>query len=333
MCIAYFVLRIGSGRAAWDNENLCHPRSSTLNSPLSIFDPPPLRFPILSTDARHLALLVGGLLVLATGTGCQSEDPPSSYVARVGSHYLTQDDLNRMLAGMGPTRDSTAARQQVIDQWVTRTLLHREAERLNLQSVDSVQQRLERQRRSILVSALKTRFYKETDRSPSPSEVRTYFERHKEQLSLREPYVRVRYLTTARRTAAQTVRQNLRTFSSQSDSTWRSLVRTHAADTTRAYRLSQRFLPVSRLTQQLPFLEEALGQLEEGDTAPVLEANGQYHVFRLDRRLPEGADPKLKWIEPEIRRRLRIRARKQMYAHEVQRLRSQAQASGAIETP
>lgn len=278
--------------------------------------------------------IVVGLLVLGMSlAGCQSEDPPSSHVARVGSHYLTQDDLDRMLASMGPTRDSAAARQQVIDQWVTRTLLYREAERLNLQSVDSVQQRLERQRRSILVSALKTRLYNETDRTPSPSEVRTYFERHKKQLSLREPYVRVRYLTTARRTAAQTVRQTLRTLPPHSDSTWRGLVRTHAADTARTYRLSQRFLPVSRLTQQLPFLEEVLGRLEEGDTAPIVNANGRYHVLRLDRRLPEGADPKLEWIEPEIRRRLRIRARKQMYAHEVQRLRSQAQASGAIETP
>ncbi|PSQ54846.1 MAG: hypothetical protein BRD28_01340 [Bacteroidetes bacterium QH_10_64_37] len=292
-----------------------------------------MRFPALSTSAHRLALLIGGLLVLALGTGCQSNDPPSSYVARVGSHYLTQDDLSRMLADMGPARDSAAARQQVIDQWVTRTLLYREAERLNLQSVDSVQQQLERQRRSVLVSALKTRLYRETDRTPSSSEVRTYFERHKEQLSLREPYVRVRYLSTARRAAAQTARQTLRTLPPQSDSTWRGLVRTHAADTTQAYRLSQRFLPVSRLTRQLPFLEEVLGRLEEGDAAPVLDANGRYHVLRLDRRLPEGADPKLKWIEPEIRRRLRIRARKQMYAHEVQRLRSQAQADGAIETP
>lgn len=292
-----------------------------------------MRLPIAPIDARRLALLVGSLVLLAVGAGCQTEEAPSSYVARVGSHYLTQDDLDRMLAGMGPARDSTAAREQVIDQWVTRTLLYREAQRRNLQAADSVQRELERQRRSVLVSALQTQLYKETDLTPSPSEVRTYFEGHREQLRLREPYVRVRYLATPQRPAGQTVRQALRTLPPDSLSTWRRLVRTHAADTMQAYQLSGRFFAESRFTQQRPFLREALGRLEEGDTAPIITANGRYHILRLDRRIPEGTAPKLQWVEPQIRRRLRIRARKQMYAHEVERLRSKAEASGAIETP
>ena len=292
-----------------------------------------MRLPTAPIDARRLALLVGSLVLLAIGAGCQTEEAPASYVARVDSHYLTQNDLDRMLAGMGPARDSTAAREQVIDQWVTRTLLYREAERRNLQAADSVQRELERQRRSVLVSALQTQLYKETDLTPSPSEIRTYFEGHKEQLRLREPYVRVRYLVTTRRPAAQTVQQELQTLPPDSLATWRRLVRTHAADTMQAYQLSGRFFAESRFTQQRPFLREALGRLEEGDTAPIITANGRYHILRLDRRIPEGSVPKLEWVEPQIRRRLRIRARKQMYAHEVERLRSKAEASGVIETP
>jgi len=289
-----------------------------------------LTFPI---GARRLILLVVSLALLAVGAGCQTKEAPSSYVVRVGSHYLTQDDLDRMLAGMGPARDSTAARQQVIDQWISRTLLYREAERRNLQAADSVQRELERQRRSVLVSALTTQLYKETDLTPSLSEIRTYFEGHKEQLRLREPYVRVRYLATTRRSAARTVRQALRTLPPDSLSTWRRLVRTHATDTMQAYQLSGRFFAESRLTQQRPFLGEVLRRLKEGDIAPIVTANDQYHVLRLDRRIPEGTAPKLEWVERQIRRRLRIRARKQMYANEVERLRSKAEASGAIDTP
>jgi len=292
-----------------------------------------LRFPSLSIDAYRLALLVGGLLVLALGTGCQSEAPPSSYVARVGSHYLTQEDLDRRLAGMGPARDTTKARQQVIDQWITRTLLYREAKRLNLESVEEVQQKLKRQRRSILVGAAKNQLFEKVDLAPSEEEVQTYFERHKEQLRLREPYVSVRYVATDRRAAAKTVRQALRTLPVQSDSAWNRLVREHAADTARARRLSQRHLPESQLGEQLPALQEELSSLEPGDTAPVVNGDDRYHVLRLDRRIPEGANPKPQWVEPEIRRRLRIRARKQMYAHEVERLRSKARAAGTLETP
>ena len=286
-----------------------------------------------SPSGQRLARAVAVLLMCGVGlAGCQSDPAPDSYVARVGSHYLTEAELDRMLPGPLPGRDTSKARQQAIDQWVTRTLLYREAERLNLESTDEVQRELERQRRSILVAALRDRYEQETDVEPTPEEVRTYFERHKEQLRLREPYVRVQYLATSRPAAAQTVRQALGD-SSPADTTWTRLVAEYAADTTRARRLSQRVLPERQLDQQLPFLAERLDALTEGETAPVVEANGQYHVLRLDRRVSEGASPDLEWVAPQIRRRLRIRARKQMYATEVQRLRSRAQADGALELP
>ncbi len=275
-----------------------------------------------------------GLVLLGIGiAACQSEDVSSSYIARVGSHHLTQKDLDRMLADMGPIPDSTKARQQIIDQWVTRTLLYREAQRRNLESIDEIQRELNRQRRSILVTALKNRLYDEADLAPSPQEVRAYFGQHKEQMRLRQPYLSVRYLATDRPAAAQTVRQALRTLPPEDDSTWIRLVREHATDTLRARRLSQRFLPVDRLTKQLPFSAKQVAALREGDTAPIVQNNGWHHVLQLDRRIPEDTIPQLEWFEPEIRRRLRIRARKQMYAHEVQRLRNEAQANDALETP
>ncbi|MFB6098035.1 MAG: peptidyl-prolyl cis-trans isomerase [Salinibacter sp.] len=277
-------------------------------------------------------LLIVPLLGLV-GAGCQSETPPPSYVARVGSHYLTQEELDRRTAGMDPLPDTAAARRQIIDQWVTRMLLYREAERLNLASTEAVQKKLKRHRRSVLVTALKNRLYEKVDLSPSPQEVRTYFERHKEKLRLREPYVQVRYLSTSRRSAAQTVRQTLQTLPPEADSTWHRLVRTHAADTVQAYRLSRRYMPESRLVEALPFSSEAVNNLQEGSVTRVVANQGEYHVFRLDRRRQAGTIPKLRWIEPEIRRRLRIRARKQMYAHEVQRLRRKAKANNALDLP
>ena len=288
-------------------------------------------FPVASFN--RLVLLGAVLLLGVGGIGCESDEPPSSYVARVGSHYLTADELDRRLKGMGSVLDSSEARQQIIEQWVTQMLLYREAQRLNLESVDSVQQELEQQRRSTLRTALKNRLYDEADLEPTPQEVRTYFVRHKEQLRLREPYVNARYLAIERPAAAQTVRQRLQTLSPQADSTWDRLVRTHAADTLQAQRLSRRFLPERRLVQQLPFRPAQLDILREGDTAPVVESDGRYHVLRLDRRIPEGTEPRLEWLEPEIRRRLRIRARKQTYAHEVERLRTKAQANDALDTP
>lgn len=279
---------------------------------------------------RFVRFLVLPLLLLGL-PGCQSEEPPASYVARVGNQYLTHEDLRRKLKGLGPTPDSTEARQQVIDQWVTRMLLYQEALRLNLPSVEEVQRKLERQRRSALITAVTNRMYEQADLSPSEEDVRTYFEQHKDRLRLREPYVDIRYLATDSSATAQAIRQKL--SASLPASAWRDLVRVHAVDSTRALRLSRRVLPERRLSRVLPLTLQEINALDEGDVTSIVEAGGRHHLLQLLRRFPAGTAPKLSWFEDEIRRRLRIRARKQMYAREVQRLRSQARASGALELP
>ena len=283
---------------------------------------------------RAVALVLVGGLALALLAGCQTEQAPDSYVARVGDHYLQQPEVDRMLEGMGPVPDSTEARQQVIQQWVERTLLLREAQRMNLSQDAEVQRLLEERRRNTLVSALTNRIYEEMDKSPGDEEIRTYFERHQDQLRLREPYVRVLHLTTTTQDSAVAARQTLVGAQQGSiDSVWSRLSRQYAQSPARARRLGDRFLPESRLFTQLPYVRDRLQGLQEGETAPVIEDNNRFHVLQLAERVPEGAEPELRWVEGEIRRRLRIRQRKQMYRREVQRLRNRAKADGLIETP
>jgi len=279
-------------------------------------------------------VLLTGLLVVLLSTGCESKSPPDSYVARVGDHYLQKEDLDRMLDGMGPVPDSTQAREQVIDQWVENTLLLREAERLNLAEDPEVKRRLREQRQNALVTALKNRVYEDIDQTPTEQEVRTYFERHRKQLTLREPYVRVRHLTTTNEDSAQTARQRLLgARDAEIDSIWSQISREYANQPERARRMSDRFLPKSRLFSQHPYVRDELSALREGEVAPVIQDNNRFHVLQLVGRAEEGSTPELKWVEGEIRRRLRIRHRKQMYAREVQRLRNRAKADNLIETP
>lgn len=277
--------------------------------------------------------MVAILLVVGTLAGCQSEEPPPSYVARVGDQYLTNADVRRMLEGMGPAPDTTQARQQIIEQWVTRTLLYREAVRLNLASVEEVQRKLQQQRRSVLITAMTDRLYEQAEAAPSQEEVRTYFEGHKDQLRLREPYVRVRYLTTDSWSAAQAVRQRLASALVLDDSTWAGLVEQYAPSTAQAGGLSNRFLPQSQLVQSVPMTADQISTLDAGQIAPLLENEGAYHVLKVIDRVNEDSEPKLEWFEEEIRRRLQIRARKQTYTREVQRLRSKALANGVLDLP
>ena len=157
---------------------------------------------------RPLCAALGLALLSSLALGCQSGEVSPTAVARVGDYTLTQADLERRLEGLNTERDS-AARAQIIEQWVRRTLLYREAERRDLAAVPAVQRRLERQRRSVLIAELTSRLYDDASLRPSDAEVRTYFERHKASLRLREPYVRVRYLPVADRAAAVAARQTL----------------------------------------------------------------------------------------------------------------------------
>ncbi len=285
---------------------------------------------VLSVLFRVLATaLVAGTLV-----GCDSEEAPSSYVARVDDHYLTQSDLDRLMQGMGPVPDSTKAREQVINQWIERTLLFREAKRLNLEEDPEVKRQLQEQRKSTLITAMTNRIYEDSDREATNEEVRTYFESHREQLALREPYVRVRHLATSSADSARTVRRKLLAAREATvDTTWDRLVRTYAYAPDRSQEISERFLPEGRVFSQLPYVQDELSALQEGEVAPITEDNNLFHVLQLVRRVPAGTEPKLKWIKSEIQRRLRIRTRKQMYAREVQRLRNRAKADSLIEMP
>lgn len=275
-----------------------------------------------------------GLLALLSALvvfGCQPQETPSSYVARVGSHYLTEARLDTLLRGMGSVADTSKARRQIIEQWVTRTLLYREAMRLNLNEVPKVKRRLQQRRRSTLVSSMTDRIYEQAEIRPSEEEVRTYFERHRQQLRLREPYVEVRYLATQTDADATAVQETLREPTALADSTWSRLLSTYALSPERARRVSGRILPERRVFGQLPIVQGQIETLQEGDVTSVVDNQGRHHILELVRRIPEGTEPELKWLEDEIRRRLRIRTRKQMYAREVQRLRNRAKAENELE--
>lgn len=273
--------------------------------------------------------IVAGCAAVLLLVGCESEEAPTDYVARVHDRYLTQNELDASLQNLAGL-DTTEARRQIIEQWVTRTLLLQEALALNLENTPEVRKRLEEQKRAVLITALTNRIYDAAEVEPSPGDVRNYFASHRDQLRLREPYVRVRYLVTARRADAQRIRDQL--AEGASDSLWTTWARTSAMDPTQALELARRYMPVSRLFARLPQMRAALTDLGEGETAPVITRNDSlHHIIQVVERVPEGTPPELEWVEPEIRRRLMVRARKQMYAREVQRLRNEAKARNALD--
>lgn len=273
------------------------------------------------------------LLAVLLGTGgCTGDLGAPDYVARVGDRYLTRAELADAVAALPIRPDSAEASQQVIEQWVTNQLLFQEALDRGLSDEPEVKQLLEESRRSVLVSALISKMYEENPATPSPAELQAYYERNKEQMRLLEPFVRIRYLTTRSAAAAAEVRNGLaRGGTDLADSTWNAYVGQYATDPDGARTLAQSYVAESRLFMNQQAARQALRTLGAGQVAPVFEADSLHHVLQLVARVPAGTLPEPAWIEEELTRRLVIESRKQLYARQVQRLRTEAMAREALE--
>lgn len=278
-------------------------------------------------------LVIAVMLMALVGSGCENPEPPPDYVARVGSSYLTKQDLQEALENAPASRDSADARRQIVEQWVTNELLYQEAKRQGLREESEVKQLLQENERSVLISALVSSLYEQDTVRPSAAEVQSYYERHRQQLQLREPYLQVRHLATANADSAAQARSLLQraVIAGHADSTWSLLARRFAMDPARALDLASNYYPAQRLFNQLPPLRSKLRTMSEGQIATLVRTDSLTHVLQLVRRVPAGTVPPISWIEDKIRRRLVIQERKQRYARRVQRLRNEAVAREALE--
>lgn len=279
-------------------------------------------------SARTLALAAAALLA-----GCGSPERPPDVVARVGEAYLGREEIEGALAGLPPGLDSATARQQFVEQWVTTQLMAQAAEARGLREDPEVRRQLAESERAVLAAAFVGALYEEQEGLLSRADLEAYFEQNRERLALREPYVRVRFIETRSPEAAAEARAALE--AATSDSLWIEAASTFAADTAASLALARQYVPEARLARAegaSPW--QALGQLEPGQTSPVLEADStSFLTIQLVDRRPAGSIPELAWIEEEILHRLAIQARKQLVARQVARLRAEAEARHALVLP
>ncbi|HEX7069326.1 MAG TPA: peptidylprolyl isomerase, partial [Rhodothermales bacterium] len=178
-----------------------------------------------------------------------------------------------------------------------------------------------------------SQLYEEEGADPTPADIQSYFDRHRDLFRIREPFVRVRHLSHASADTAQAARRAMIELvrSSNPDSVWQRVAARFADDATAALNLSATHLPESHLFVNQPELRQAMRSLRPGETSPVIEHGGQHHVVQVVDVAPAGSIPEIEWVEAELRRRLEVQGRKQIYANQVQRLRNEALSRDELE--
>ena len=274
-------------------------------------------------------------LLITAAVGCERPaPPPRDYVARVGDRYLLPDEVSEALAVLPAGADSALAREQLADQWVTSELLAQEAIRDGLREREDVRRLLAENERAVLAAALLESFYEQTS-DPPPSDVAAYFETNQDRLRLREPYLRVRLLTTAHPDSADAARALLQDgmMTGRPDSAFARAVDAYALDREASLTLAANYFPRSRITQSDPSLVQRIEQLGPGQISPVVPVAGRYVVVQLVGRMAAGAVPDLQWVEDEVRQMVRVERRRQLLAQKVQQLKSEAISRGELLLP
>lgn len=268
------------------------------------------------------------LLFTIVLAGCSSGENEKDYVARLGDRFLTREELNATLESLTVPQDSAEASAQILEQWITDELLFREAVRRGLRSDKDVQRLLIENERSVLVSALLSNMYEEESQDPDDQELFAYYEQHKGQLRLTEPFVRVRYLVIEFADSASLALELMEAMgeAANQDSVWQLLANRFTEDSEATTALSASYYPESRLLSAIPGLNTAVEQLSPGQIISPFELDGRFHIVQLVSRLPIGTIPEMQLLEEQLRTRIAIENRKQLYARQVQRLRNEALA-------
>lgn len=279
----------------------------------------------LQNVSRRVGLASIGLFFsLMLWAGCTSSPEPAPYVARVGNSLLTQGEVNALIQDRPVFLDSVDAVSQIVEQWVTNELLYQEALSRGLRGDPDVQRLLADNERSVLIDALVSRVLAaEMNDGPDESAIQTYYEQHREKLALREPFVRVRHLIYENQDSAEAARAGLQA----------SLLSPVLPEGGRlASGLSDdAFYPERQMFAATPGLGEVVANLDIGDVHDVFEMDSTFHVVQLMDRLETGAVPSIDMVRREIRDRVAIDIRKQLYARQVERLRTRALAREELE--
>lgn len=263
-------------------------------------------------------------LMALLSSACTPPPESATYVARVGNATLTQDEIRELLQDRSAFLDSADAVSQIVEQWVTNELLYQEAVDRGLRGDPDVRRLLSDNERSVLINALVSRFLDdEMGEGPDESAVQTYYEQHRDKLALREPFVRVRHLIYEIPDSAEVARAALQL----------SMLTPDLPEGGRAFGgiSDEAFYPESQLFAATPGLGEAIRGLDVGEVHPVFVADSTFHVVQLMDRLETGAVPTLDMVRLEIRDRVAIDLRKQLFARQVQRLRTRALAREELE--
>jgi hypothetical protein len=268
------------------------------------------------------------MCLLLMGVGCQRQSSSHTPLARFDNTTLTAEDIHvRFDSSQGL---SGAQLQQYVQRWLKDELLYREALARGLGNSKDIDARLEDVRRQLIINEfLEKEIYNEQTARATPDEVSAYYEAHKAEFVLRSDVVLISYVVFSERDAANRFRNSV-----LRGTPWTNAVQQLLLSAQQAIRVLTKGDSLYHTQASLlpPDLWRVAASASPGQPSfPIATMEG-YYVLIVWQMGRQGQPANIHFVDGEIRNRLAIERRSQLYDSLVENLRAKHSVEILIST-
>lgn len=265
---------------------------------------------------------------MASFTGCLRSDQPETtqVLARVGNEYLTYEEARRNIPGNVFEADSAQAVNQYRDNWIESMVIYQEGKRNGIQELPHTKDRLRTMQASVVQETMREILLQQNPVSVSETEVRDYYNQHRNNFVLQERYLKVRHVITATLEESRQAKNDL-----LRGIPWDVVVERYAQFKNETLLNAERYIPESALFTDNAPMREYLGVMGISEISPIRSLNDQFHFIQITSERSAGEHPDLDWVTDHIQTWLEIEKRRRAIRIFEQNLIMQAQANNEIE--
>jgi parvulin-like peptidyl-prolyl isomerase len=252
------------------------------------------------------------VLLIITAIGCSKNAPDKTPVARIDNQTLALEEIR---AHLDTTREPSQAQiQQYIQRWLTEETLYREAIERGLDHTDEMNQKVEDVRRQLAINALlEKEVYSQQTSNFSTQDIRRYYDTHVKEFNAMQDIALVSFALFKNRDIATEFRnlvlKGTPWNSALNQETQSIVVRIDSSYQTQATLMPAELWRVASksTSRELSF--------------PISTDNG-YYIIVVWKFIKQGQTADVPLVEQEIRGRLTVERRRQIYAQLIQNLRA-----------
>jgi hypothetical protein len=252
------------------------------------------------------------ILLVVTAIGCSKNVPDKTPVARIDNQTLALEEIR---AHIDTSREPSQAQiQQYIQRWLTEESLYREAINRGLDRTDEMNQKLDDVRRQFAINALlEKEVYSQQTSEFSGQDIHQYYDAHIQEFNVMHDIALVSFALFKNRDAATEFR-NLVLKGTPWNSAINQQTQSVIMRVDSSYQTQESLIPAELWRVALKSTSREL-------SFPISTGHG-YYILVVWKFIKQGQTADESLVEQEIRGRLTVERRRQIYSQFVQNLRA-----------